>query len=218
MSKKTMGAAAATLLLAATAYAAPFQNGSFEQPGISGGGDINTLPAGNTYLPGWTVTGVNVDYLSTYWQAADGTHSLDLSGTGAGGVQQTFDTVAGHRYRVRFALAGNPDGTSNPVKTVVVQATGGTAQTYTFDTTGHSGSNMGWVTETYTFVATGASATLSFVSQDNSFYGPALDNVAVADVTPTAVPTLSEWALIGLAGLLGLFALRGRKLISSLRP
>lgn len=214
MSKKTIVVAAATLLLAATAHAAPFQNGSFELPGISGGGTINTFPAGSTAIPGWTVTGVNIDYLSTYWQAADGIHSLDLSGTGAGGVEQTFDTVAGRTYRVRFALAGNPDSASNPIKTVVVQATGGGAQTYTFNTTGRTASNMGWATQTYTFVATGASATLSFTSQDNTFYGPALDNVVVNDITPSPVPTLSQWVLVGMAGLLSLLAMRGRKLLS----
>lgn len=213
MSKKTIGVAAAALLLTATSYAAPFQNGSFEVPGISGGGNLETLVGGSAALSGWTVTGASIDYLSTYWQAADGIHSLDLSGTNAGGVEQTFDTVAGRTYRVRFAMAGNPERAPPGIYTMVVQVIGGSAQTYTFDATGSSIGNMRWSTQTYTFVATGASTTLSFSSQDSGLYGPALDNVVVSEVTPAPVPTLSQWALISLASLLGLLAMRGRKLL-----
>lgn len=213
MSKKTMGVAAATLLLAATAYAAPFQNGSFEAPGYPSG-TITTLPSGDTTITGWTVTGANIDYLKNYWQAADGDYSLDLSGTGAGGIQQTFDTVPGHTYRVRFALAGNPDINSQPVKTVQVQTNASSPSSYSFNTqtAGSSGTDMKWSTQTYTFTATSSATTLSFTSLTLGVYGPALDNVVVSDITPSPVPTLSQWALIGLAGLLSLLAVHGRKL------
>jgi hypothetical protein len=70
---------------------------------------------------------------------------------------------------------------------------------------------MGWTTQTYSFTATGPSTTLSFTSLENSAYGPALDNVALADVTPVPAPALSAWALLGLAGLLGLIAWRSRR-------
>lgn len=199
---------ALSVAMGGAAQAAPFQNGSFET-GPAAGSFVN-LPAGNTQITGWTVTGANIDYIGTYWTAADGSRSLDLSGGSAGGVQQAFDTQAGHVYRVSFSLAGNP--TCAPtIKTVQVQATGGASTNYTFDVTGHSQASMGWTTQIYTFTATGSTSTLSFTSLDNTPCGPALDNVVVTDVTPAPVPTLSQWGLVGLAGLLGFAALRGRR-------
>ena len=189
-------------------HAAQFQNGSFEN-GSGAPASLTTLGPGDTSITGWTVTGNGIDWIGSYWQAANGTYSLDLSAAAAGGIDQTFDTVAGHNYSVTFSLAGNGAGGST-VKVVQVQATGGALTTYSFDTTGTSYSAMGWTTQTYSFTATGPSTTLSFTSLENSAYGPALDNVAVADVTPVSTPALSPWAMLGLAGLLGLAAMRKR--------
>lgn len=197
------------LAITGVVHAAPFQNGSFEN-GSGAPASLTTLGPGDTSITGWTVTGNGIDWIGTYWVAANGTYSLDLSAGAAGGIQQTFDTVAGHNYSVTFALAGNGAGGST-VKMVQVQATGGTQTTYSFDTTGTSYSAMGWTTQTYSFTATGPSTTLSFTSLENSAYGPALDNVALADVTPVPAPALSAWALLGLAGLLGLIAWHSRR-------
>lgn len=197
-------------VLCGAAHAAPFQNGSFET-GPTPGGYV-TLTAGDTQITGWTVTGNSVDYIGSYWPAAHGSRSLDLSGNAAGGVAQAFDTVAGRTYRVGFALAGNPD-CALTVKTVQVQATGAPSVNYLFDATNSSLSNMGWAAQAYTFTATGPTTTLAFASQDNTGCGPALDNVAVNDVTPAPVPALSTWGLLGLAGLLGFAAMRGRRRI-----
>lgn len=196
--------------LGGVVQAAPFQNGSFET-GPTPGGYV-TLSAGDTQITGWTVTGDSVDYIGSYWPAADGSRSLDLSGDAGGGVAQAFDTVAGRTYRVGFALAGNPD-CAPTVKTVQVQATGAPSVYYLFDTTNSSLSNMGWAAQTYTFTATGTTTTLAFASQDNTGCGPALDNVAVNDITPAPVPALSAWGLLGLAGLLGFAAMCGRRRI-----
>ena len=147
---------ALSVAMGGAAQAAPFQNGSFET-GPAAGSFVN-LPAGNTQITGWTVTGANIDYIGTYWTAADGSRSLDLSGGSAGGVQQAFDTQAGHVYRVSFSLAGNPVGPP-AIKTVQVQATGGASTNYTFDVTGHSQASMGWTTQIYTFTATGSTST-----------------------------------------------------------
>lgn len=196
------------LALGGAAQAAPFQNGSFET-GPSAGSFLS-LPAGDTQITGWTVTGAGIDYIGSYWVSADGSHSLDLSAGAAGGVEQSFDTTAGRRYRVSFAMAGNP-ACAPAVKTMQVQASGGAAASYTFDTTGHDLANMGWATQTYTFTATGSTSTLSFTSLTDTACGPALDNVVVSDMTPAPVPTLSQWGLIALAGLLGALAWRGRR-------
>ena len=172
----------ASTLLAGLAQAAPFQNGSFEI-GPAPGGSFITLGPGNTSITGWEVTGAGIDYIGGLWPPADGSRSLDLSATAAGGIQQTFDTVAGHNYQVTFSLAGNPS-TPPLIKSVSVQATGSAATTYTFDISLSSTADMRWATQTYNFTATGAATTLSFTSLDNSAMGPALDNVVVTDLTP----------------------------------
>lgn len=197
-------------MAAGTALAAPFQNGGFEV-GPDTGASFVTLSAGDTGITGWEVTGAGIDYIGPYWQAAEGDRSVNLSAGGAGGIQQTFDTVAGHQYQVTFSLAGNPS--NPPVKTVRVQATGGISTDYTFDINALPSSlaSMGWTTRTYIFTATGATTTLSFTSLNNDAFGPALDNVVVTDLTPVAaVPTLSQWAMVLMASLMAGLVLRGR--------
>jgi choice-of-anchor C domain-containing protein len=171
---------ALSLGLAGSAVAASLNsNGSFENgtaPGV-----FTTLFAGDTTnLTDWTVVSGSVDYIGTYWQASEGSRSLDMSGDNAGAVSQTLATVAGHTYTVNFDLAGNPDG--GPVVNTLGVDVGGVSTNYTFDTTGHSRPAMGWETQTYEFTATSPSTTLTFTSMDNTFFGPALDNVVVMDV------------------------------------
>lgn len=221
--KQWLLALGVSLAMAGVAHAAPFQNGSFEDgPGPAKSGNsaawVTTLGVGDPRLTGWTIGSGDIDYMDTdFWQAAAEQHSLDMSGSQAGAIAQTFDTVAGHSYEVSFALAGNPDGGAPAIKTLRVQATGGAATDYSFTPAGHSTSNMGWSTQTYAFTASGASTTLSFTSLANSNSGAALDAVDVRDVTVPAgtalsAPTLSTWAMLALAGLLVAFALRGRRL------
>jgi len=201
---RSLIAAAALVLLPATANAAGIVNGSFEAG--TAPGSFSTVGGGNSStITGWTVTGNSVDYIGSYWAAQDLGRSVDLNGNGQGGIQQTFDTIAGLFYNVDFWLAGNPDGA--PItKTVRVSATGADDGDFTFDSTGISRANMGWKKYTYSFLAAGPSTTLSFASQDPGFYGAALDNVSVA-----AVPEPGTWALMlagfGLAG----FAMRRQR-------
>src|SRR5947207_4543188 len=84
-------------------------NGGFEiGPDVDG---FKPLDKDSTDIKGWTVTRAQIDYIGNYWQHAKGEHSLDLHGSpGIGGIQQTFKTKKGQKYRVSFALAGNPEG------------------------------------------------------------------------------------------------------------
>ena len=156
-------------------------NGSFEA------GTYNSNPAfwqtmgpGDPRLTGWTIEAGSIDWIFGYWQPADGSKSIDMSGGSAGQISQTFATTVGDPYVVRFALSGNPD---NPVlKTLVVSATGAPPTTYTYDNTGNTHASMNWVDRLYSFTATAASTKLTFTSATAGVFGPALDDVRVHQV------------------------------------
>ncbi len=64
------------------------QNGNFEAGPTAG--RFVKVPASNTQITGWAVTGASIDYIGTYWVSADGSHSLELSGNTASGVKQAL--------------------------------------------------------------------------------------------------------------------------------
>jgi choice-of-anchor C domain-containing protein len=141
---------------------------------------------------GWAFPGGPGSFvdIGNLWQASDGTGSVDLNGFSAGFVRQTFVTIPGVQYTVRFDLAGNP-GSPQGVKKVEVSA-GSNSATYAFNTVGRSGTDMGWTPQTFVFTATAVTSTLTFQSTylggpfpDNA-QGPALDNVRI---TWTPKPT-----------------------------
>ncbi|MES9969034.1 MAG: choice-of-anchor C family protein [Candidatus Thiodiazotropha sp.] len=177
-------------------------NGSFEigpDPGT-----FTQLSIGSTVIDGWEVIQDNIDYVGTTWPASDGSRSIDLapsSVSGAGGISQSFSTSNGIEYSVQFDMAGNPGfGAGSGVKNMRVQAAGQFAD-FSFDTAGHTLSDIGWETQTWTFLATGSTTTLEFLSLDSpEFFGPALDNVSVNIVPiPTAIWLFGS----GIIGLLG---------------
>ncbi|MFE1358797.1 choice-of-anchor C family protein [Streptomyces harbinensis] len=190
-------AAAASLLLAGTgaAVAAPadgtasatpllsrFDDGSFEYPVVTPGRFVE-LPAGQTIGP-WQITSGSVDLIGAgFWQAAEGDQSVDLSGGTAGTIAQTFTTVPGTTYTVTYALAGNFGGAPT-VKTGKVLIDGQNLQDFSFDITGKSATDMGYVYRQFTFVATATATTLSFVSTTASAHGPVIDDVTVTTCPP----------------------------------
>jgi len=194
------------------ASAATITNGSFEIPG--GGSPFTTLSAGDTSINGWTVGGGGIDYIGTYWQASNGSSSLDLNGLNPGSISQTVSGLnIGAKYRLIFDIAGNPDGGPNP-KSLDVLLDGISQDSEIFDATGTSKSAMGWSTRSFEFTATSTSQLLEFLStttgnSGNGTYpfafGPALDNVSI-----NAVPEPLTLSLFG-AGLAGAAALRRRK-------
>lgn len=198
-----------------------FQNGSFEQ-GLASIGQFTTLNGGDSAsITGWTVGGGlnSIDYIGSYWTAADGSRSLDLNGLVPGSISQTFSVISGQTYNVTFDLAGNPAG--GPTPKTITSSAGATVVFSSFDTTGKSLSSMGWTPVSFEFTATGPTATLTFESTTTgpsgngdypTAFGPALDNVSV-----TAVPEPSTWAMM-LLGFVGVgFAAFRRKSKFNLR-
>jgi choice-of-anchor C domain-containing protein len=175
-------------------------NGSFEATVVSSNPGYSTLGASTSLLPGWTINSGSVDIVGNYWNAQDGINSVDLSGSAAKGViSQAFSTTAGQSYNVSYWLAGNPDDAVK-LKTGTVSV-GNQTQGFSFDATGKTHTNMGWIEKSFSFVASGSSSTLSFASNQLntngslSSWGPALDNVSVS-----AVPEPETYAML-LAGL-----------------
>jgi choice-of-anchor C domain-containing protein len=186
------GAVVALVALTGSVMAAsPFTGGSFE-----GGPDgYTTLANGSAAIPGWTVTGTDVDWVSSngLWQAQDGTMSVDLNGFGQGGIEQTFATNVGSTYAVQFWMSGNPGDcvtyATDPAwcslsnKTMTVNATGGPTTSYSFDTAAFQNNfgDMKWQDNLYTFKATNATTTLRFTSTTAGAFGPALDKVTMTE-------------------------------------
>jgi choice-of-anchor C domain-containing protein len=204
MKKASMAAAVlAAGLCSGAARADIVTNGSFEfgtnNPAFGG---FATIPGSSSSITGWTVVG-SVDWINGYWQASDGTHSVDMNGLALGGVQQSITTVIGQTYRLTFDLSANPDHLDNHPDSRQLQAAAGAISgifNYNFDAPPNSHSNMNWASYFLDFTATSTTTVLSFnsTSGQNCCYGPALDNVAV-----TAVPEASTWAMmiLGFAGV-----------------
>jgi choice-of-anchor C domain-containing protein len=217
---KTLAAAVLVLMLCAFGAAqaqADVINGTF----AGSPGDFTTVYAGQSTIPGWTVTQANVDWIGTYWTAPVG-NSIDLDGSpGFGGISQTLATTPNQSYTVTFLLSGNPEG--NPITKSVSVAAGNNSETFTYNlpagapvypsTTAQRNSLMTWVPETFTFTAGGPTTTLSFTSLDGSgtqgglnytYCGPVIAHVAAAPVpVPPSVLLLAP-------GLLGLVGMRKR--------
>ena len=195
---KSLLIGAATLAIAGSANAANLiVNGGFNN-GLTTpapGGGFSTLGAGSGAISGWTVTGGTIDWITGYWQSADGDgFSVDLNGGSPGAIAQTISTVAGQHYNLTFFMSGNPDAFQSETRVAVIGANG-TIGNATYTLTGaNSRANMLWTAKSFDFVATGASTIVSFTSGNsgpNCCYGGAIDNVAV-----NAVPEPATWAMM----------------------
>jgi Protein of unknown function (DUF642)/PEP-CTERM motif len=206
-------------------HAAAFQNGSFELPGIAAGGRIE-LGAGEV-LPGWFSDGVTTGEAVFYegtgffsFQALDGLAAVGFGGSGASGgrISQSFDTVIGATYTVKYFTTAQQSGSG--------------AQSYFADVLGTSPSggpillgsqageipvgNNAWVEHRLSFVAASATSQLRFADTSNGAAAAginwALDAVSVTSAVSIApVPEPSTYALM-LAGLAATAGLARKKL------
>ena len=156
-------------------------NGDFEVPEVE---YTETFDAGKT-LGEWGVEFGSVDLIDEgYWEPANGQQSVDLSGIEAGAIYQDLFTVDEQYYLLRFALSGNPTMGSE-VKEMEIWWGDTLAATVSFDTRGHSSSDMGWSYHQFLGLkAVDTTTRLRFVSLDDSVSGPALDDVSVELYAP----------------------------------
>lgn len=218
--QQPQGACHVRILLAATllTFALPAQaavviNGSFEL-GAFTGAPFDTLSAGDTSITGWTIGGVGVDWIGSFWQPSEGARSLDLSATGAGSISQTLTTIIGNSYTVSFDLSGNPSGGPNP-KDVDVSINGDAVSTYGYATGNNTAADMQWLTYTYSFIANSTSSILAFTSLADMPSGPALDNVRIEDLGGN-IPEPATWvSMIAGFGLVGAVARRRRGAVAA---
>jgi choice-of-anchor C domain-containing protein len=161
-------------------------NGGFEEgPVIDARTNQTELKDGSTALKGWKVTGsVLLDRAD--WEHAEGVRSILLHSPGhQGGIEQTFATTKGQRYRVSFALSANPNlgrWGKDETATAVRVGAAGKSQRFDFDCAGRMPYDMGWATKAWEFEATGDETTLRFATEETNkgyWHGPALDDVRV---------------------------------------
>lgn len=195
--------AAALASASGAAQAASIANGGFESPGTFSGSFLLS-----TSLDGWTVASGSVDLINTLWDSSEGDYNIDLNGSAVGTIyQDVTGLVTGQSYTILFDLAGNYAG-GPTVKTLDVSV-GGATRSFSFDTTGRSARDMGWVTESLMFTASSATERLTFASTTaDCCWGPALDNIRI-DNSAAVVPLPAAAPL--LVGGLAALAFAGRR-------
>ena len=179
-------AAAMASMPVASASAELVTNGGFESTPVSGA--FQTYSAGAD-IGGWIVGGDSVDVIDAYWPAAEGTHSVDLSGNAPGSISQTLATTPGATYRIAFDISGNPDQADIDDMSVTWGGTEISESPFSFDSSTASRSDMKWKAYSADVVASGTSTVLTFASETGDAYGPALDNVSVTQLGSASTVT-----------------------------
>ena len=152
-------------------------NHSFETPDVGSG--IVTF-VGGTSFDDWAVAGGSIDLVGTYWDAATGKQSVDLSGGSAGGVFQDLATSPGQTYGLAFAMSGN-HACGARYKHLAVKWNGSVVALISFDTNGIHDPNMGWAPRGVRLpAATGFTTRIEFDSLSRGSCGPVIDDVFVA--------------------------------------
>jgi choice-of-anchor C domain-containing protein len=208
MNRSFLTAAALTLVASAANAQNIVSNGSFELPALNAGTNWTTYGVG-TGIPNWTITNGSVDLIRSYWQAADGSQSLDMNGNSPATISQMLSTQIGSTYNLSFFLAGNPDGRFDKQLNVYWNnvLVGGTAQTFVQGSNTHA--SMGWTQLSFAgLTANAASTELRFEGLDSgtaqdhpshAYIGAALDDVSVQQnvaIETTATPEPASLALM----------------------
>jgi len=191
---------AAAVVPAVAASAAPIiSNGSFELGVAPANGQFSTLGTGSTDITDWAVSGgaQAIDYISGYWQAEDGSRSIDMDGTNTlGTISQVVALPQAGSYQISLYMSGNPDGppTVKEITATVQQGANTYTQTFSYDMSVYNPSlsktNMNYQLMTWTVPASLApgSATVSFSGANGTSWGGVIDNVGMTVIPePTTV-------------------------------
>lgn len=190
--------------------AAPFQNGSFELPGLTTIATQQVLTSNE--LQGWTKTGpgrvslLNGKFGAQQFDPVDGVHQINFSGgdNPTGGVlSQTFDTVVGVTYEVSFYVGRVGPGSGDVGITASVRDSTNT-QLFNVRITPPAGERYGSVS-LFTFTATTTSTTLSFEDSSlvTSSVDMALDAVSVYPQNQTTTLGIGFYACLEIEGRVG---------------
>lgn len=173
------------------------QNSTFESvisEGTASGGGVLTV---------WKQSNIDVHSLSYEGRTTDINRWVDLNACANGWIEQTFYTVIGQRYTVKFNLSGNLVGGPilRPMRVSIKRPNGTNiaSQDYVFDTRGKSRdsyASMGWEEKTFTFISDSQECYIRLESTctDCGCSGPAVDNVTISGlpgIAPTQTPTQS---------------------------
>ncbi|PIQ63513.1 MAG: hypothetical protein COV99_02335, partial [Bacteroidetes bacterium CG12_big_fil_rev_8_21_14_0_65_60_17] len=141
------------------------------------------VSGGEGHLLGWQVT-TGVDWHNTiqFSPLNNGTHVVDLNGTGGPGrILQTIPTQNGRTYRLRFETAGPSTGNGFPNPRPIRVTHGAT--TTDINTPHSPEGSLVWQQNSIDFTATGASTEIAFQSLNgNGFWGTVVDNVSVEEL------------------------------------
>ena len=165
-------------------------NGGFEQPAIAT--FLEVVAPNSATIPGWTVTAGSVDVVNAAGNGFDvgpadqGAQYLDLNGTRAGTISQTFPTTPGATYQLSFAYANNYFPPTSLTAQVTLSDGSGALFVTTVSHASSVAGNLNWAAFNQWFTARQSSTTLTFVSTNAGNGGVFLDSISVrAIVTPT---------------------------------
>ena len=166
-------------------------NGGFEEPATSTFTDV-VAPNSST-IPGWTVAMGSVDVVNAVGNGFDvgpadqGAQYLDLNGTDAGTISQSFSTLPGVTYELSFACANNYDPpTSLTAQVTLSDGSGALLATNVTHSDSVSG-NLNWSQFNQLFTGRQASTTLAFASQNTGDGGVFLDAISVIQIVTPAL-------------------------------
>lgn len=180
-------------------------NGGFEDPVLEAQAYLSFEDGSS--LGGWTVSNNDEDgyggvvLIRNWWQPAEGNQSLGLKISSSNGrISQDIATEIDMVYMLTFRLAGDPDMWPR-ARNMEVCWDGQVAQTYTFDVTDCTRSDMRWTYyELVLPTATSELTTLSFAATDYYYSGPALDDVCLYALHSNA-PEPASLSLLVLGGI-----------------
>jgi len=178
-------------LLPAKAQSNSIANGGFEEPITPT--FLEVVAPNSTTITGWTVAAGTVDVVNAAGNgfdigpAAAGAQYLDLNGTNAGTISQSFSTTPGGTYELSFAYANNYDPPTSLTAQVTLSDSSGTLLSTSVSHSDSTAGNLNWTGFNQLFTARGLSTTLTFASQNTGNGGIFLDAISVIQIVP---PTL----------------------------